>query len=440
MALPETIRSRAPVYRFESISAGMLCRHAKEMAQKHGINISDNAVSLLASYADGSMRNVLSLLEQMSLQGRDITEGDVEMLLGINHYTFTIEFIAALLSGSLSLCISSLNQLVTEGRSVRLFARDIMKTAVDMVLQRTGISPDNGNPEYLACLKNEAGKHDINQLNLLADVSSELEKRMRKESDAYVMYGEIISMFRKLHKENILNGLEGFAHETQTAERAPQLPEEIISPVNATVSTAETKEDVKSGLTDGVNDIPDDGIVRSMGVLPDLEMALADFLPDLKHQPRGRFQKGLLDGVSGVKPDMMENAGSECIEGDWTEYIPDSAEGKASDGALEKKLDDVSDSMGEEESDDLLDDEFEEESDDIFDDPEESETDYISDDLEKDEYDEYQTEDGIEQEEDQSDNFDLPPLNLTRNPDMLNIFGLPAGFGVPRKGKDMSFS
>lgn len=104
-ALPETIRSRAPIYRFESISAGMLCRHAKEIAKKHGIKISDNALNLLASYADGSMRNVLSLLEQMSMQSRDITESDVEMLLGINHYTFTIEFISGMLSGNLNICM-----------------------------------------------------------------------------------------------------------------------------------------------------------------------------------------------------------------------------------------------------------------------------------------------------------------------------------------------
>ena len=202
MALPETIRSRAPIYRFESISADMLARHAGETAKKHGIKISDNALNLLAAYADGSMRNVLSLLEQMSMQSKNITESDVEMLLGINHYTFTVEFISAMLSGDLSLCMEQLNSFVSEGRSMRLFAKDLMRTAVDMVLLKTGITPDNSNMEYIRLLKEETAGYGMSQLNSLAEATAGLEKGMRKESDTYAMYGGIISIVRKLHKDS----------------------------------------------------------------------------------------------------------------------------------------------------------------------------------------------------------------------------------------------
>ena len=159
--------------------------------QKHGIKISDNALNLLAAYADGSMRNVLSLLEQMSMQSKNITESDVEMLLGINHYTFTVEFISAMLSGDLSLCMEQLNSFVSEGRSMRLFAKDLMRTAVDMVLLKTGITPDNSNMEYIRLLKEETTGYGMSQLNSLAEATAGLKKGMRKESDTYAMYGEL---------------------------------------------------------------------------------------------------------------------------------------------------------------------------------------------------------------------------------------------------------
>ena len=83
-----------------------------------------------------------------------------------------------------------------------------MRTAVDMVLQKTGITPDNGNMEYLELLGTETAKHSMAQLNSLAEETAGFEKRMRKESDTYVMYGGIISAVRKLHKDTIGTGAE----------------------------------------------------------------------------------------------------------------------------------------------------------------------------------------------------------------------------------------
>lgn len=295
-ALPETIRSRAPIYRFESISAGMLARHAGETAKKHGIKISDNALNLLAAYADGSMRNVLSLLEQMSMQGKDITESDVEMLLGINHYTFTVEFISAMLSGDLSLCMEQLNSLIAEGRPVRLFAKDLMRTAVDMVLLKTGITPDNGNTEYLCLLKEKTAGYSMAQLNSLTEATAGLEKGMRKESDTYIMYGGIISIVRKLHKDSPCMGMENTMAVIQPVKSAETAQKESpVRTVQDTIPMPEPEPDsivLKQAENTPNTPVAENGINRNVCVLPDLEQALMDFLPDLKREPQGRFDAG----------------------------------------------------------------------------------------------------------------------------------------------------
>lgn len=290
-ALPETIRSRAPVYRFEPISAGTLSRHAKETAAKHGIKISDSALDLLAAYADGSMRNMLSLLEQMSMQGSDITECDVETLLGINHCTFTVGFVSGMLSGNLDTCIGQMNSLVSEGRSVRLFAKDIMRTAVDMVLQKTGITPGSGSAEYLGLIKQEAARHSMAKLNILAELAADLEKRMRKESDTYAMYGGIISIVRELQKDA--------PHTGRTEDAAPD-----IMPVP--VPTPGSEGSVLSRPEEN-HDSPDGGgINRNISVLPDLEQALMDFMPDLKRKPQGRFDTGIHVSTNNPEDDGMD--------------------------------------------------------------------------------------------------------------------------------------
>lgn len=313
-ALPETIRSRAPIYRFESISAGMLARHAGETAKKHGIKISDNALNLLAAYADGSMRNVLSLLEQMSMQSKNITESDVEMLLGINHYTFTVEFISAMLSGDLSLCMEQLNSFVSEGRSMRLFAKDLMRTAVDMVLLKTGITPDNSNMEYIRLLKEETAGYGMSQLNSLAEATAGLEKGMRKESDTYAMYGGIISIVRKLHKDSPCMDTKKTREVIQPVKSAQTAQKE--TPVRAVQDTTPISEPEPDSIVlkqaENTTDSPvvENRIDRNIYVLPDLEQALMDFLPDLKREPQGRFDT-----------ESLEN---NCLSGDCN--LPDDAD------------------------------------------------------------------------------------------------------------------
>lgn len=442
-ALPETIRSRAPIYRFESISAGMLSRHAKETAQKHGIKISDNALNLLAAYADGSMRNVLSLLEQMSMQSGDITESDVEMLLGINHYTFVVEFISGMLSGNLNICMERLNSLVSEGRSVRLFAKDLMRTAVDMVLLKTGITPDNGNAQYLKLLGEETAKHSMAQLNSLAESTSGLEKGMRKDSDTYAMYAGIISAVRKLHNGAPCTGAEETiaADATEPEASTGKIQEE--TPARAVPGTIPMPlpELNSSGLnqTEDYPDSPDDDeINRNINVLPDLEQMLTDFMPDLKRKPQGRFDSGI-PGNAGYAEDNSTADETDCMEtgaagrpGQYEDYsLPDNGNGFMPSGGMEYT-----------EASDMADDAYD-------------------DGINSHEYDEYGW-----QEDDDKDGADLPDdkddfdrrweearqngaesrgilLTVPDNPPAAkgaNIFGLPLGFGIPGMDQKPSFT
>ncbi|MDE7268683.1 MAG: DNA polymerase III subunit gamma/tau [Lachnospiraceae bacterium] len=441
-ALPETIRSRAPIYRFESISAGMLGRHAKETARKYDIKISDIALNLLASYADGSMRNVLSLLEQMSMQSKDITEDDVEMLLGINHYTFTVEFISGMLSGNLTVCMEQLNTLVSEGRSVRLFAKDLMRTAVDMVLQKTGITPDNGNMEYLKLLGAEAAKHSMAQLNSLAEETAGLEKRMRKESDTYVMYGGIISAVRKLHKDVLCTDAEGSTAILQSKETvkteqkelpAETVPDMIPMPVTRLNNNGLSQDENKPAIP------ADDGINRNVCVLPDLEQALMDFMPDLKREPRGRFDAGTdntgyaEDNVISDDTDCMEtDAGLYDIPGQYDDYSQ-TVNGNGFMLARGMEYTEVSS---------IEDDAYDDETDSQEYDGDSCSADDAGDSTEltgdNDDFDRRWEE--ARQNGTESNGFPLSPLNDQASAKRFNIFGLPFGFGIPNMGRKQSFT
>ena len=435
-ALPETIRSRAPIYRFESISAGMLARHAGETAKKHGIKISDNALNLLAAYADGSMRNVLSLLEQMSMQSKNITESDVEMLLGINHYTFTVEFISAMLSGDLSLCMEQLNSFVSEGRSMRLFAKDLMRTAVDMVLLKTGITPDNSNMEYIRLLKEKNAGYGMAQLNSLAEAAAVLERGMRKESDTYAMYGGIISIVRKLHKDSPCMAAEKTREVIQPVKSAQTAQKE--TPVRAVQDTTPISEPEPDSIVlkqaENTTDSPvvENRIDRNIYVLPDLEQALMDFLPDLKREPQGRFDT-----------ESLEN---NCLSGDCN--LPDDADRMKTNVGLTDESIQYEDYGRQSLKNSPMSADTMENTivSDVMDNAYEDDTGFTADNVE----------DFAGQSDDQDD-FDrrweaarqngaknsVSPLSQPENTvseKKFNIFGLPFGLGVPDMGRKQSFT
>ncbi len=81
--LPDTIVSRTQRFNFKPIGPEQQITHLKTIADKEKINISNDALQLIAQHSSGSFRDSISLLDQASNLGKKIELKDVEELLGI---------------------------------------------------------------------------------------------------------------------------------------------------------------------------------------------------------------------------------------------------------------------------------------------------------------------------------------------------------------------
>jgi len=81
--LPETIVSRTQRFTFKPIEKSAAVGHLKNIAKSEGINISSEALELLAEHGEGSFRDSISLLDQIANAGDEISTKDVHALLGI---------------------------------------------------------------------------------------------------------------------------------------------------------------------------------------------------------------------------------------------------------------------------------------------------------------------------------------------------------------------
>lgn len=81
--LPETIISRTQRYSFKPVEQKKIIAHLKTIAKSEKINISDDALQLIAEHGEGSFRDSISLLDQFSNMEREVTLDDVRASLGL---------------------------------------------------------------------------------------------------------------------------------------------------------------------------------------------------------------------------------------------------------------------------------------------------------------------------------------------------------------------
>jgi DNA polymerase-3 subunit gamma/tau len=81
--LPETIISRTQRYNFKPFDIKTATEYLASIAKKEKIQASPEALELLAEFGDGSFRDSISLLDQLSSAGEEITAELVRQRLGL---------------------------------------------------------------------------------------------------------------------------------------------------------------------------------------------------------------------------------------------------------------------------------------------------------------------------------------------------------------------
>ena len=118
--LPATIISRTQQFGFRAITTTDAVKHLKHIAKEEKINITDDAIQLIAERGDGSFRDSISLLDQLASLADDkegITTELVEVSLGLASATAVTSILEAVHSHDLAKVAQVLNQTEADGTS-----------------------------------------------------------------------------------------------------------------------------------------------------------------------------------------------------------------------------------------------------------------------------------------------------------------------------------
>ncbi len=128
LKVPETILSRTQRFDFRRVSTADLTDHLRKIAQLEGLEVDENALQLLARKADGSVRDSLSLLDQVAaFADALITEQIVVEALGLVDRQVLFDFTEAVAARESRRVLELTGTILDAGVDVADFVQELLE-------------------------------------------------------------------------------------------------------------------------------------------------------------------------------------------------------------------------------------------------------------------------------------------------------------------------
>ena len=216
LKVPETILSRTQRFDFRRVSVDDLSGHLKAIADKEGLTIDLPALNLLARKADGSVRDSLSLLDQIAAFAVDsIGEDDVVKALGLVDRQFLLDYTTAVAGADRVKVLQMTSRIFEQGIDVADFIQELLEHfRILMVLGSDPNTADmlNLNDSELPAYKEQVDYFSIGDLLRLMKIVSEVNSDLRSGLDERLVLEvagvKMAELERTVRLEEILERLQ----------------------------------------------------------------------------------------------------------------------------------------------------------------------------------------------------------------------------------------
>ncbi|MBQ6910858.1 MAG: DNA polymerase III subunit gamma/tau [Bacteroidales bacterium] len=134
-----TILSRCQTYDFNRISIPDMVRNLRGIATKEGITIDDESLHVIASKADGAMRDALTIFDQtVAFCGTDVHYEDVIRNLNVLDYEYSFRMVDDFLGGNYGDAFLTLDEILSKGFNALHFVGSLSSHLRNLVVAKTG--------------------------------------------------------------------------------------------------------------------------------------------------------------------------------------------------------------------------------------------------------------------------------------------------------------
>jgi DNA polymerase-3 subunit gamma/tau len=139
--LPATIISRTQRYSFHPADQKQLIAHLRHIADQEKVKISDEALALIAEHGDGSFRDSVGLLDQVTHGAKAVEVTDVHGLLGIPPREASRNLLGYVAAHDVAGVTTALDDLYLQGYQASAVARQLGELLRTAVLERSPLLP-----------------------------------------------------------------------------------------------------------------------------------------------------------------------------------------------------------------------------------------------------------------------------------------------------------
>lgn len=136
--LPVTILSRLSRFNFIRANEKALLDVISVIAQKERIKIEKEAIAEIIKAADGSFRDAVSLLDQLSAHGKVISKNDIKQVVASSGQSQLIEFIENLRQNNAKELVLEIDKMQNFGADLSIFAKDLVLLLEKLLMIKLG--------------------------------------------------------------------------------------------------------------------------------------------------------------------------------------------------------------------------------------------------------------------------------------------------------------
>ncbi len=136
--IPPTVTSRCQRFEFRRIPVAEIVARLKAQCAAEGLAVEDAALEMVARQATGSLRDAISLLDQLAASSPMVTLAQAQALLGTSTSQTVQQLVDHLAAGETAAALDLTNRAIDAGADARQLARQVVDYARNLMLVRLG--------------------------------------------------------------------------------------------------------------------------------------------------------------------------------------------------------------------------------------------------------------------------------------------------------------
>ena len=260
--LPATILSRCQRFDFKRISNEDIIKRLEIVCKESNIEITKQALNIIATLSEGAMRDALSILERCVQDGENkIDEDKIKELVGIPKITYIHSITEAIIKYNIDEAMESITKVLDEGKDLNNLLWEIIKYIKDILMIKTGQKLTMYNEEDYENLKKLSEEISKERAIKLINELSKLENDMKSSTQKLIIFqAGIISLCDNEIPSYNNNSNNEISRETNLGEVYERLEKienylRAENGINRMQNVAQKKNTVTNTKTNNINEI-----------------------------------------------------------------------------------------------------------------------------------------------------------------------------------------